>query len=792
MARFRGRASVPEKAANGAEWKLVSGDDNDPQSNVRVASYHHIWQEMVAARSPQSFQDPEFPAGPRAVDGKREDTAAGGDFFRATLSEVSKVTASEEGLLCHCGQPAQLRRVQKSGPTFGRPYYACPSRSCRFFDFADEGSTKAALELEWKRFPAVGDWTVVRDEGFAPSDVRQGGVGDCWFMSALAVVAPTPPPRATMGGPGGGDFERHDLMCKLLPNLNVGAESGCHEVRLFLDGRWSPILVDDFLPTTAKQRRPDGTSLAYGRCTRRQLWVSLIEKAYAKANGAYRFISGGETSEALLELTGAPTEVVNFRSPIFDPDLFWARLVSLLAASCPVGCGTGAETLEELGLVGQHAYSVLEAQDEEGLALCGLDGRRVKVRNPWGEWTHKEQDELLAQLGAAIIPSDGCFWMNYRDFIRGFACADICFARPGWHGRSFDAEFDASSLGTRVALRLRATSATECWVMGIQPTERGKQIKKPRGYYLNDLSLLVLDESGQLLGAALGGAKRDVSCSVLLEPEKEYRVIPVSFRASRGPFVLRVYAASPVEVLQEPPDSTAAWDAFHGLLAAPKLRVATPVQRMAYDFGAGKVVVLEAPSMALGLVVNEHPSAQLCMSISAAGNHAVLRGPLGIQEGTVDAQRNQSERSKKLPKPKREPKPNWRSHQLEVAVPACSQGLAFAAVAQLDTWEFSLESVEAVQSLEQRRLPTGAFAPHPLVEDDAELQAALAASKAEAEAARIAKKAEEADAADLELAIRLSLQPALPEPVPAVPELVPAVLEPQEQPARGRWSRRKQ
>ena len=28
-------------------------------------------------------------------------------------------------------------------------------------------------------------------------------------------------------------------------------------------------------------------------------------------------------------------------------------------------------------------------------------------------------------------------------------------------------------------------------------------------------------------------------------------------------------------------------------------------------------------------------------------------------------------------------------------MPACSQGLAFAAVAQLDAWEFSLESVEA-------------------------------------------------------------------------------------------------
>lgn len=82
-----------------------------------------------------------------------------------------------------------------------------------------------------------------------------------WFMSALAVVA-----------------ERHDLMRKLLPNLNNGAASGCHEVRLFLDGRWTAVLVDDWLPTTEKQRRPDGTGLAYARCTGKQLWVSFIEK----------------------------------------------------------------------------------------------------------------------------------------------------------------------------------------------------------------------------------------------------------------------------------------------------------------------------------------------------------------------------------------------------------------------------------------------------------------------------------------------------------------------------------
>ena len=38
-------------------------------------------------------------------------------------------------------------------------------------------------------------------------------------------------------------------------------------------------------------------------------------------------------------------------------------------------------------------------------------------------------------------------------------------------------------LGVRSALRVRGAdcSAVECWFMGIQPTERGKQIKRPKG-----------------------------------------------------------------------------------------------------------------------------------------------------------------------------------------------------------------------------------------------------------------------------------------------------------------------
>ena len=42
--------------------------------------------------------------------------------------------------------------------------------------------------------------------------------------------------------------------------------------------------------------------------TKDELWVLLLEKAYAKVYGGYGNIVGGSGLEALKNLTGAPTE----------------------------------------------------------------------------------------------------------------------------------------------------------------------------------------------------------------------------------------------------------------------------------------------------------------------------------------------------------------------------------------------------------------------------------------------------------------------------------------------------
>ena len=127
------------------------------------------------------------------------------------------------------------------------------------------------------RFPQL---PLVTDFGFTAADLRQGGVGDCWFLSALAVVA-----------------ERHDLIERLFTDT-ARNEAGCYQARLFLDGKWQSIIVDDMLPVTDEPRRVElafESKLAFSRCGSsvggQQLWVSILEKAYAKAHGSFQAVS---------------------------------------------------------------------------------------------------------------------------------------------------------------------------------------------------------------------------------------------------------------------------------------------------------------------------------------------------------------------------------------------------------------------------------------------------------------------------------------------------------------------
>ena len=69
-------------------------------------------------------------------------------------------------------------------------------------------------------------------------------------------------------------------------------------IRFFKEFRWRYIVIDDKLPFTFGE-------MLYSRCTNRnELWVPIIEKAYAKLFGCYQALEIGNIDDAIADMTG--------------------------------------------------------------------------------------------------------------------------------------------------------------------------------------------------------------------------------------------------------------------------------------------------------------------------------------------------------------------------------------------------------------------------------------------------------------------------------------------------------
>lgn len=74
---------------------------------------------------------------------------------------------------------------------------------------------------------------------------------------------------------------------------------GLYVIRLFKDFQWIYVIVDERV-IVDKKGKP-----VFGSCrSSHELWVALIEKAYAKMHGCYENLVSGYVDEGVQELTG--------------------------------------------------------------------------------------------------------------------------------------------------------------------------------------------------------------------------------------------------------------------------------------------------------------------------------------------------------------------------------------------------------------------------------------------------------------------------------------------------------
>lgn len=265
-----------------------------------------------------------------------------------------------------------------------------------------------------------------------PSDIKQGALGDCWFLAALAAVAEDP-----------------DLIRRLLGDPKVN-KHGVYEIKCFKNGRPTSIVVDDFFLCSPNSGLPCYAHVDVQGRNQNELWVMLLEKAWAKLHGCYERIESGMPYRALMDLLGAAGKEYHLETEkhpdgLIAKDKFFSMLCKYDQAGYLMVAGTpGSDTFTKgdksqipmSGLIPGHAYTLLSAHEANGVRL-------LRLRNPWGdhEWTGDWSDKSSLWTQAmkdAVTPkpsfdaNDGEFWMCYRDFLSHFSSVGVAFLSDSW------------------------------------------------------------------------------------------------------------------------------------------------------------------------------------------------------------------------------------------------------------------------------------------------------------------------------------------------------------------------
>lgn len=233
---------------------------------------------------------------------------------------------------------------------------------------------------------------------FDADDIIQGYNGDCYYLSAIAALSEFP-----------------NRVEKLF-EVKKQNKAGCYAVELYVAGYPTTIVVDDYFAFD-----PKANNWSFAGSKSKELWVMILEKAWAKVHGNFTIIDGGDGRESLGALTGAPVEKLDhesFRNPL---DL-WKEILNCDRQNF-VMC-TGGVKNQSQGIESAHAYTLTNAYE---VKWNGQEVRLLQVRNPWGsgewkgDWADNDQvhwtPELNKQLNH-VNKDDGTFFISFEDFIQ--------------------------------------------------------------------------------------------------------------------------------------------------------------------------------------------------------------------------------------------------------------------------------------------------------------------------------------------------------------------------------------
>lgn len=148
-------------------------------------------------------------------------------------------------------------------------------------------------EILWKRLDEIlGSSYLVfkKSQASEYSKILPGiATKNTYFLSALGLL----------------EFYNKNLIERLFLTDTINNFS-CYAVVLNYNGEWCIIDVDDYFPFSKTKNQ-----VLFSRSEKNEVWLMILEKAYAKLYGSYENIQNGNIVDAIFDLTGIPYEYFN-------------------------------------------------------------------------------------------------------------------------------------------------------------------------------------------------------------------------------------------------------------------------------------------------------------------------------------------------------------------------------------------------------------------------------------------------------------------------------------------------
>ena len=281
-------------------------------------------------------------------------------------------------------------------------------------------------KFEWRKASEIypEGFQIFDDEPIKHSDIKQGLLGTCYFISAI-VSTISHLNRIT------------DLF--ITKSVNI---SGIYAVKFIINGKLEVITVDDYFPVDIKTDLP-----AFTRSTKNLIWPLILEKAWAKLNGSFENIMYGYPHDVLSFLIPGPSLWINMKNMEYSIEQLW-KIMTQEFWNNHIIWGITHKTenwanLKKSGLVPNHCYSIIEwvhfSTKEEG------EIQLVKLHNPWGKfewkgpWHNKDKrwKKFLLRSTGWNIWTPGLFYMPFKLYVKYFRTTTITKNEPEYQLESF-------------------------------------------------------------------------------------------------------------------------------------------------------------------------------------------------------------------------------------------------------------------------------------------------------------------------------------------------------------------